>query len=153
MVRLAILLLLGAMAALAQFLEFRIRFDDGGCLSCAESLERRLQRVRGVETVKLDLEQGIVELKLAADNGVRLAPLMSRIEQGAAKALETRLVAKGMVVDAGGARRLDLQGEAAGQVYLLEGDMGDRLGQATIEADLLDAAEGRLRVVSIRPAQ
>lgn len=61
------------MAVPAQFLEFRIRFHDGGCLSCAQSLESRLQRVRGVETVTLDLEQGIVELKLAADNGVRLA--------------------------------------------------------------------------------
>ena len=153
MARLAILLLLGAMAAPAQFLEFRIRFDDGGCLSCAESLASRLQRVRGVETVTLDLERGIVKLKLAADNGVRLAPLMSRIEQGAAKALETRLVAKGLLVDGADGRRLELQGEAAGQVYSLEGETGDRLGPATIEADLLDATEGRLRVVSIHPAQ
>lgn len=153
MARLAILLLLGALAAPAQFLEFRVRFDDGGCLSCAESLESRLQRVRGVETVTLDIERGIVELKLAADNGVRLAPLMSRIEQGAAKALETRLVAKGVLVDDGGTRKLELQGGAAGQVYMLEGETAGQAGPAVIEADVLDAVEGRLRVVSIRPAQ
>lgn len=153
MVRLATLLLLWAMAAPAQFLEFRVRFDDGGCLSCAESLEGRLKRVRGVETVTLDLQRGIVELKLAADNRIRLAPLMSRIEQGAAKALETRLVAQGVLVDDVGVRKIELQGEAAGQVYLLEGDTGDQLGPAVIEADLLDALEGRLRVVSIRPVQ
>ena len=153
MARLAVLLLLGVLAAPAQFLEFRVRFDDGGCLSCAESLEGRLQRVRGVETVTLDLERGIIELKLAADNRVRLAPLMSRIEQGAAKALETRLVAKGILVDDGGARKIELQGEAAGQVYLLEGDTGSQLGPAVIEADLLDAVEGRLQVVSIRPVR
>jgi hypothetical protein len=141
------------MAAPAQLLEFRVRFDDGGCVSCAGSLEGRLRRVRGVETVTLDVERGIVELKLAADNGIRLAPLMSRIEQGGAKALETRLVAKGLLVGEAGARRLELQGGAAGQVCLLEGDTGDRVGPATIEADLLDAAEVRLRVVSIRPAQ
>lgn len=153
MARLAVLLLLGALTAPAQFLEFRIRFDDGGCLSCAESIESRLQRVRGVETVTLDVERGIVELKLAADNGVRLTPLMSRIEQGAAKALETRLVAKGLLADGAGGRRLELQGEAAGQVYLLEGNTGGQLGPAVIEAEVLDAAAGRLRVVSIRPAQ
>ena len=151
MARLATLLLLWAMAAPAQFLEFRVRFDDGGCLSCAESLEGRLQRVRGVETVTFDLELGIVELKLAADNGVRLAPLMSRIEQGAAKALETRVVAKGVLVDDAGVRKLALQGEAAGQVYWLEGDASGQLGPVVIEADVLDALEGRLRVVSIRP--
>ena len=56
MFRLATLLLLWAIAASAQFLEFRVRFDDGGCVSCAESLEARMQRVHGVETVTLDLD-------------------------------------------------------------------------------------------------
>lgn len=153
MVRLATLVLLGALAAPAQFLEFRVRFDDGGCLSCAESLEGRMQRVRGVETVTLDVERGIIELKLAADNRVRLAPLISRIEQGAAKALETRLVAKGVLVDDAGTRKIELQGQAAGQVYLIEGDTGSQLGPAVIEAGLLDALEGRLQVVSIRLVQ
>ena len=153
MARLAALLLLGALAAPAQFLEFRVRFDDGGCLSCAESLEDRLRRVRGVERVTLDVKRGIVEMKLAADNRVRLAPLMSRIEQGAAKALDTSLVARGELIDVAGVRQIELQGQAAGQVYLLEGDTGDQLGPAVIEADLLDAVAGRLRVVSIRPVQ
>lgn len=121
-------------------------------MSCAESLEGRLQRVRGVEKVTLDLERGIVALKLAADNRVRLEPLMSRIEQGAAKALETTVVAQGVLVDESGVRKFELQGEAAGQVYLLEGDTGDRLGPSVIEAELLDAVEGRLRVTSIRVA-
>jgi hypothetical protein len=150
--RLATLFLLGAIAAPAQFLEFRIRFDDGGCVTCAESLKGRLERVRGVETVTLNLQQGIVELKLAADNGVRLAPLMSRIEQGAAKALKTTLVAKGMLIDAAGAKKIELQGEAAGQVYLLEGDTGAAKGPVIVHAQVLDAAAGRLRVESIRPA-
>ena len=153
MTRLATLLLLCAIAAPAQFLEFRIRFDDGGCLSCAESLKDRLQRVRGVQTVTLDLQQGFIELKLAADNRVRLAPLMSRIEQGAARALETKLVAKGVVKTEDGERKLELQGEAAGQVYSLEGDTNTALGLVVVEAEVLDALEGRLRVLSIRPAE
>ncbi len=152
MARLATLFLLGAIAAPAQFLEFRIRFDDGGCLSCAESLKGRLERVRGVETVTLDVEQGIVELKLAADNGVRLAPLLSRIEQGAAKALETSLVAKGVLVDVAGVRKIELLGEAAGQVYSLEGDTRAAEGPVIVQAHVLDAAAGRLRVESARPA-
>lgn len=140
------------MAAPAQFLEFRVRFDDGGCLSCAESLEGRLQRVRGVVKVTLDVEQGIVELKLAADNSVRLAPLMSRIEQGAAKALETKLVAKGVLLGGADARKLELQGQAAGQVYLLEEYAGSAEGPVIVHAQVLDATAGRLRVESVRPA-
>lgn len=153
MSRLATLLLLSALAAPAQFLEFRISFDDGGCLSCAESLASRLQRVRGVETVTLDLERGVVELKLAEDNRVRLAPLISRVEQGAAKVLETNLVAKGVLVDEAGSRVLRLQGQADGQVHSLEGDTGGRLGLVIIEARLLDATDGRLQIISIRPAR
>lgn len=152
MARLAALFLLWAIGAPAQFLEFQIRFDDGGCFSCAESLQGRLQRVRGVEQVTLDLVRGIIELKLAADNSVRLAPLMSRIEQGAAKALETKLVAKGVLSGAAGARKLELQGQAAGQVYLLEGDTSAAQGPVIVHAQVLDAAAGRLQVSSVSPA-
>ena len=153
MFRLATLLLLWATAASAQFLEFRVRFDDGGCVSCAESLEARMQRVHGVETVTLDLDKGVIQLKLEADNRVRLAPLMSRIEQGAAKVLETKVVAKGVVMVEDGQRKLELQGQAAGQAYPLEGDTSGTLGPVVIEAELLDALEGRLRVLSIRPVK
>lgn len=152
MARLATLLLLVATAAPAQFLEFRVRFDDGGCSSCAESLEGRLQRVRGVETVTLDVERGVVELQLAADNRVRLAPLLSRIEQGAAKALETKLVAKGVLVRAAGVTKIELQGQAADQAYLLEGDTGAVGGSVILHAQVLDAEAGRLQVASVRPS-
>ena len=153
MTRLATLLLLCSIAARAQFLEFHVRFDDGGCLSCAESLEGRMQRVRGVETVKLDLEQGVIELKLEPDNRVRLAPLMSRIEQGAAKALQTKLIARGVVMVDDGERKLELQGLAADQSYSLEGDVGATGRLVVVEAELLSALEGRLRVLSIRPVE
>lgn len=151
MTRLGTLLLLCATMLPAQFLSFEVRFDDGGCISCAESLEGRMQRVRGVEKVTLDLEKGVIRLELAPDNPVRLVPLMSRIEQGGAKALETKITARGVLNQDG--KSLELSGGAAGQVYFLEGDSAGLLGPVLLEAELLDAAAGRLRLLSIRPVQ
>ncbi len=153
MLRLAVLLISAAGALSAQFLEFQIRFDAGGCVSCAESLKGRMQRVRGIETVTLDLERGMIRLELAADNRVRLVPLMSRIEQGGARALETKLKAKGVVVEDGSGQKLELQGAATGQTYILGGDTHGLQGPVVVEAELLDGTEGRLEILSIRPAE
>lgn len=153
MFRLTALLLVLAGALPAQFLEFQIRFDAGGCVSCAESLKGRMQRVRGIETVTLDLERGMIHLELTADNRVRLVPLMSRIEQGGARALETKLKAQGVVVEDGSGQKLALQGAATGQTYTLSGDTHGLQGPVVIEAALLDGTEGRLEILSIRPAE
>ncbi len=148
MLRLALLLWVGAQALSAQFLEFQINFDDGGCVSCAESLKGRMERVRGVETVTLNLDEGTIRLELAPDNRVRLVPLMSRVEQGGAKALKTRLTAKGLLTDSG--QTLALQGAAAGQTYAIRRDVDALEGLIVVEATLMD---GVLAVTSIRPAE
>jgi hypothetical protein len=153
MVKLALLFWVTAHSLPAQFLEFQIQFDDGGCVSGAESLEDRMQRVRGVEMVTLDLAEGLIRLRLAADNRVRLVPLMSRVEQGGAKALTTTLTVKGQLITDGGARKLELLGSAAGQTYTLVGDADGLEGAVIVEAAVLDAANGSLEIVSIRPAE
>lgn len=153
MFRLTAFLLVMVGALPAQFLEFQIRFDAGGCVSCAESLKGRMQRVRGIETVTVDLERGMIRLELAADNRVRLVPLMSRIEQGGARALETKLKAKGVVVEDGSGQKLELQGAATGQTYILGGDTHGLQGPVVVEAELLDGTEGRLEILSIRPTE
>lgn len=149
MLRLALLLWVTGQALSAQFLDFQIRFDDGGCVSCAESLEGRMQRVRGVETVTLDLAEGVIRLALSADNRVRLVPLMSRVEQGGAKALETMLTAKGIVMRDRSGQKLVLQGAASGQSYSLSGDLAGLDGVVTVRAKLI---AGTLDIISIRTA-
>jgi hypothetical protein len=79
----------------AEFLELEMRFQDAGCEPCIESLEGRLERVRGVETATVDAEKGEIRLVLSETNRVRLGPLRGRVTQDGTKILETQAVARG----------------------------------------------------------
>jgi hypothetical protein len=96
--RAAILLLVTGLAAHAEFLRIEVAFQGTDCISCTESLQGRLERVRGVESVALDLERSIVTMGLAAGNNVRLAPLLSRITQDGTKISRIEIVAKGAIL-------------------------------------------------------
>jgi copper chaperone CopZ len=95
--RLAILLLAPALAAHAEFARVEVTFQGTECLSCTESLQGRLERVRGVETVAVDLERSIVTMDLETGNNVRLAPLLSRITQDGTKISRIEVVVTGTV--------------------------------------------------------
>ena len=115
--RFAVLLLASAFPLCAQFVRVEIDFQDAGCASCIESLEGRLSRVRGVERVELDAEHGRVTLHLAADNRVRLTPLLSRITQDGTKIVRTSAAARGTITAAQEGHVLEFAG--LGQSYAL----------------------------------
>jgi copper chaperone CopZ len=56
----------------AQLQSVDIRVSGLDCASCAESIEKRLKRVRGVESASLDSASGTVHISLAAENSVKL---------------------------------------------------------------------------------
>jgi copper chaperone CopZ len=56
----------------AQLESVDIRVSGLDCASCAESIEKRLKRVRGVDSASLDSSTGTVRIALAADNSVKL---------------------------------------------------------------------------------
>jgi len=93
-----LLILLLAVSAHAEFLDLRIAFQGTDCISCAESLEGRLARVRGIEKVDLDLAASTVHLILAPSNKVRLGPLEARITQDGTKILSIEAVCRGQTV-------------------------------------------------------
>lgn len=132
-----LLILLLAVAVRAEFLDLRIKFQGTDCVSCAESLEGRLARVRGVETVELDLTASTVRLTLAPGNKVRLGPLEARITQDGTKILSVEAVCRGEAVatddglallPSGLTRALPLVGDdlpAAGAVGVATGRIDD----------------------------
>jgi hypothetical protein len=124
--RLAVLIFL-AWPLSAELLSVEVDFQSNGCLPCTESLEARLQRVRGVESVELDIAAGAIRMKLAAGNRVRVMPLSSRITQDRTKISAMRVVVRGTIADGaltsdgvGESYRLDPGGKtpAAGRVEI-----------------------------------
>lgn len=99
-------LLATAITVRAEFLRVEVTFQPTDCISCTESLQGRLERVRGVKSVTLDLDRSVVTMELEADNKVRLAPLLSRITQDGTKVSRTEVVVTGTVTRQGEGLRL-----------------------------------------------
>ena len=89
-------LALAAAGLRAEYREIEIVFaPKTDCISCVESLEGRLARVRGVERAELDLAASRIRLTLAAGNVVRTAPLRARIGQDGTAIVEMLVTAEG----------------------------------------------------------
>ncbi|MCB9384224.1 MAG: cation transporter [Bryobacterales bacterium] len=103
------LLLLAAPLA-AELLEATIVFEGTGCVTCAESLEPRLARIRGVEKVELDLDHSTVRVALEEGNKARIGPLRLRITQDGTKIVSMRAVVRGVAAKSGEGWTLTVSG-------------------------------------------
>jgi hypothetical protein len=156
--RLAILWLATTLAAQAEFVRVAVTFQGTDCISCTESLQGRLERVRGVESVALDLERSIVTMGLEAENKVRLAPLLSRITQDGTKISRIEIVAKGAIMREEGKLRFQPAGlKETYRLQLLAEDSKRELQQDSlyeIRGTVLDfepGADAVIEAVSATP--
>jgi copper chaperone CopZ len=99
--RLALLLVLASPLS-AQFRSIEITFEGIGCSSCMESLPGRLERLRGVESVKVDPQSAVVKIQLAEQNRVRLEQVRDMIEQDGTKARKAIVAVKGELAQVDG---------------------------------------------------
>jgi cation transport ATPase len=89
------LLFLTALPSLAQFRSIEVTFEGIGCASCMESLPARIERLRGVESATVDAQQGILKIRLAEQNRVRLEQVRDMIEQDGTKTKTAVVTVKG----------------------------------------------------------
>lgn len=133
-------LLLLAAPLPAELLEADIHFQGTGCVTCAESLKPRLARIRGMQTVELDLDNSRIHLELEAGNRARLGPLRLRVTQDGTKILTMRAVAQGVAAEKDGAWIFTLAGPnevlrlEAGAGVVLESGSAYRIAGAVAEA-------------------
>ena len=69
----------------AQFQSIELTFEGVGCQPCIDSLPERLRRIRGVESASVDAERGVVSVRLAAENRVRIEQIRDFLEQDGTK--------------------------------------------------------------------
>jgi copper chaperone CopZ len=70
-----LLLTLSSVATFAQIRSVQIRVSGLDCASCAESVDRKLSRMRGVESAKFDPAKNVAEIKLKHDNTLTLSAI------------------------------------------------------------------------------
>ena len=104
-----LLLMLIAAPMFAEFHTITIRYTPSGCIECAQSLEARLRKTRGVEELAFD-PNGVVTLRLAANNRVRLELIRDFTEQGGETIQRIEAEATGAIERDGGADTFVLSG-------------------------------------------
>jgi mercuric ion binding protein len=70
-----------ALPLTAEFRQVEIKVSGLECASCAESLPKTLERMRGVESAAMDAKAGLVTVKLKAGNKLPLEDLRDKLKQ------------------------------------------------------------------------
>lgn len=102
----------------AQLRSVEMAFEGINCASCVESLPVRIQRLRGVESAKVDGARGILTVKLAAENRIRVEQIRDAIEQDGTKARQAVVTIRGTLADDNGRWLLQLPNTARLEVSL-----------------------------------
>jgi cation transport ATPase len=111
------LLLIASLPLHAEFLTIEQQFGGIECASCAVSLEKSFQRLRGVRKVSVDPSQSLVRLELEEGNRVRLEDIRDRIK-GVGYTPQTAVVrVAGTLSRNAGRWQFEV---AAGDIYALE---------------------------------
>jgi mercuric ion binding protein len=70
-----------AVPLMAEFRQVEIKVSGLECVSCAESLPKTIERMRGVESATMDPKAGVVLVKLKAGNKLPLEDLRDKLKQ------------------------------------------------------------------------
>jgi copper chaperone CopZ len=135
-IRLLLLAVLLTAPALAQFQSIEITFDGIGCKPCIDSLPERLRRIRGVESATVDPDRGLLSVRLADQNRVRLEQIRDFIEQDGTKARRATVRVAGELKPADA--RLVLQPPNLPAAYIIEAGNAAARGPAIVTGTASD---------------
>ena len=109
--RMVLLLMLAAISLSAEFLHVRMDIRDMDCLTCVQSLEMGLKKIRGVEKVTVG-PQNSAEFILQPGNKVTLERLRDAIKGVGFTPASAHVLVKGKPVTASGQWRFEVDGIA-----------------------------------------
>ena len=82
----------------AEFRQVEIKVSGLECVSCAESLPKTLERMRGVESATMDPKAGLVVVKLKTGNKLPLEDLRDKLKQAGYTPGDAKVNAVGAMV-------------------------------------------------------
>jgi hypothetical protein len=138
-----LLLLALTVPASAQFRSVEMWFEGIGCASCMDSLPSRLGRIRGVQEAAVDKEKGVLRVRLADENRVRVEQIRDAIEQDGTKATRAIVTVRGDIVQENG--RWVLKPQRVPAEYLLEWS-GSTGGDQVVAGEIVNMRETPLLI-------
>ena len=135
------LLCLTPLAAELRTVDIRVSGLD--CASCAESVDRKLGRMRGVESARFDAATNTASLRLKPDNTITLAAIRDALKSMGYTPQEATVIVQGEL--RGGVLAMKHEERA----FVVEG--ATESGAVVVEGTVA-AGSDRLQARSIRPA-
>lgn len=124
------LFLLLPLRSQAQLLEVKQTVFGMDCAPCAYGLEKRIQKMDGVESASVSLNDGLLTANLKKDNKLSLSGIRRAVEESGFKAKEANITVKGTV-------RKNESGN-----YVLETETGERFVLKAEDKSTLDNIPG-----------
>jgi copper chaperone CopZ len=92
-----LLMLMALSTARAEFLHIEISMKDMNCASCADSLGKALEKMRGVQHVDVSMDKGTVALELAETNRVTIEQVWDTVKRIGFTPGDTKVTVRGAV--------------------------------------------------------
>ena len=139
-------------AASAELRRVQFKVDGMSCAYCNTTMSAAIQKLDGVEKVRLSAEEGLVIVELKAGNKIAIEQLRRLVRSNGYPTKDAEIVAIGKVVNTGGAHSLDLLN---GSMLALTAPPSKSV-QEVVEVKGVVTADDknaeRLRITSMAPA-
>src|ERR1700730_4800935 len=94
-----LLMLMALSTARAEFLHIEVFMKDMNCASCADSLGKAFEKMRGVQHVEVNMDKGTVALELADTNRVTVEQVWDTVKRIGFTPGDTKVTVRGNVKD------------------------------------------------------
>jgi copper chaperone CopZ len=94
-----LLMLMALATARAEFLQIEVFMKDMNCASCADSLGKAFEKMRGVQHVDVNMDKGTATLDLAENNRVTIEQVWDTVKRIGFTPGDTKVTVRGTVKD------------------------------------------------------
>ena len=94
--RYAVLLLFLAVPLRAEYLRIELKVYGLDCELCARGVSASIGKLAGVQSVKISLQTGLLQITLAPGNSFKMSDLRKRIRQNGFRAMQAKVTALGI---------------------------------------------------------
>ena len=154
----AVFVLFGV-AARAQYEQVNLTVFGMDCAPCAHAIHVSMKGIQGVNTVDVDLNTGLVTIKLAPDNKASMRQFNEAVEKNGFTHKDAEVIVRGKLTGTAAAPVLEVTGTTDRFALVpAGGDVAGLLGKTVVVAGILpQAPKGRvadtLKVKSITEAR
>ena len=107
---LATFLAFSSLAAHAQYEQVNLTVFGMDCAPCAHAIHVSMKGIQGVNTVDVDLNTGLVTIKLASGNNASMRQFNQAVEKNGFTHKDAEVIAKGKLTGTAGAFFLEVSG-------------------------------------------